>query len=288
MICKIYPKLNIFLKVIGYENGFHQLNSRFVRAYGNLYDEMEIRTHSCFVLLGDFGCAVEDNLIFKAKCALQEYLASLGKGADILETIKVEVQKSIPQGAGLGGGSANAGEFLRVINEMGELNLSDKELMGIAQGIGADVSFFASGEESANVSGKGEKIEAFMESSALYEIHTPKLFCDTTKVYQAYADFIHKCKAKYSTPTKEWFKLTSRELLGQSHSREVMNDLFLSAVSVYPVLQEIAQELGSEWYFSGSGSSFFCLKNMQGAGNLQSALDSKVTESSMRFGKIGG
>lgn len=263
MVFRIYPKLNIFLKIIGYQDGYHQINSRFVKAYGEIYDEMEIKAHSHFVLKGNFNCAMEDNLIFKAKCAMQKFLSTQEKKVQDLESLHIEVQKAIPQGAGLGGGSANAGVFLRAVNEFLALGLKEGELMQIAQSVGSDVSFFASGAASANVRGRGEDIESFVESPLNYDIYTPNIFCDTAKVYQRYASAIKSQGITYSTPTNEYFKLTSKELLDRGETKEVMNDLFVSATFIYPMLKDIARELGDKWYFSGSGSSFFKLKGIK-------------------------
>ena len=100
---KIYPKLNIFLKILGHKDGFHQIHSRFVLAKGELYDEMNITHYSCFTLQGDFDCEEKDNLIYKAKCVLQDFLDIQGQKTAVkaIECVKIEVQKSIPKGAGL-------------------------------------------------------------------------------------------------------------------------------------------------------------------------------------------
>lgn len=257
---KIYPKLNIFLKIVGYKGGYHQLQSRFVVAYGDIYDEMEISSHSHFVLKGNFDCDMQDNLIYKSKCVIKDFLRQNGKDTKGLESIKIEVQKYIPKGAGLGGGSADAGAFIRAINTFLNLGLEYNTLMDLAKDVGSDVSFFVSGADSANVCGKGEIVEHFAESPLEYEIHTQPLFCDTKLVFAHYADSIKRGRRTYSESKHEWFALTSDTLLGFSKTREYMNDLFESATSVYPSIKDISYELGDGWYFSGSGSSFFRLK----------------------------
>ncbi len=257
---KIYPKLNIFLKILGHKDGFHQIHSRFVLAKGELYDEMNITHYSCFTLQGDFDCEEKDNLIYKAKCVLQDFLDIQGQKTAVkaIECVKIEVQKSIPKGAGLGGGSGNAGAFLIGVNNFFGLGLSQKQLMAVGEKIGADVAFFVSGEESANVSGKGQYIQSLNEKPLQYSIYTPPhIFCDTTKVYKCYADSIKAHKRSYSTPANEWFAKTSLELLSNHFSKSTLNDLYESACEIYPHLRDIAQELGEGWYFSGSGSSFF-------------------------------
>lgn len=256
-IC-IYPKVNIFLKIVGFERGFHMLNSRFVLAVGALYDEMCLEKGAGFSIKGSFGCAMEDNLIYKAKCALQEYLRKQGRVQEALslESTHIEVQKNIPQGAGLGGGSANAGAFLRGVNELYDLRLTQDELLSVSCGVGADVSFFSCGFMSANVSGKGERVESRAEKAMRYEIYTPPLSCDTTRVYKAFAHAIEKGKRQYSPVANQWLDMSSRDILNLKRVEE-LNDLFESACECYPTLKDIAEELGEQWYFSGSGSSFF-------------------------------
>ena len=221
---RIYPKVNIFLKILGRDDaGYHQLSSRFVLAHGALYDEMRLENSTHFSLSGEFGCEMGDNLIFKAAQILSGHLESLGgmqrAKAKAVRSLKVEVAKHIPKGAGLGGGSANAGVFLRAVNEMLELGLEEGALAELGGRIGSDVAFFASGVSSANVSGRGECVEAFDEvlaegqkarkearkeagrgyeldseksldvpsRGAEIEIFTPEIFCDTGAVYREYA-----------------------------------------------------------------------------------------------------
>lgn len=243
---KIFPKINVFLNVLpSNSNAMHPIFSRFVLAKGDVYDEMEVRFGvSCFEILGNFDFPMQENLIFKAKEELKKAFPLL---ANELENIRVEVQKKIPQGSGLGGGSANAGAFLLCVAK--QFGISKEDLMKIAPKIGSDVSFFISEYPSANVSGVGEIIEEFFETNT-YEIFTPPFCCQTKAVYEAFDVF--------ATPLlkSDFLKLSSLDLL-KHHSIEELNDLYLPASKVYPELTGIAKELGDQWFFSGSGSSFF-------------------------------
>lgn len=243
---KIFPKLNVFLNVLPLNaNQMHPIFSRFVLAKGDLYDEMEVKFGcNCFKVLGDFDFPMQENLIFKAKEELKKAFPLLAKE---LETICVEVQKKIPQGSGLGGGSANAGAFLLCVAK--QFGISKQDLINIAPKIGSDVSFFISEYQSANVSGIGEIIEECFESHT-YEIFTPSFECQTKAVYEAFDVF--------ATPflKSDFLKLSSLDLL-KHHSIEELNDLYLPASKIYPKLIDIAKELGDKWFFSGSGSSFF-------------------------------
>lgn len=247
---RIFPKINIFLNVLfPNPDGMHPILSRVVLAKGDLYDEMEVSFgRDCFGISGDFAFGMEENLIFLAKEKLKEFFPFLTKD---LESIKVEVKKSIPQGAGLGGGSANAGAFLLCVGERFEIP-RDK-LAQVASSIGSDVSFFVHGYAGAHVSGVGEVVEEFIEENR-YEIFTPSFGCETRAVYQAFDRFS-------SSSLKRDFKdLSSIQLLTR-YSREELNDLYLPATRIYPSLVEIAEELGDQWFFSGSGSSFFRILN---------------------------
>lgn len=258
----------MFLKIVGKAKGFHQICSRFVLAYGKLYDEMRIQKSQSFKLLGDFGCELEENLIYKAKCALQRHFEKLGQDSqkNALECLMVEVQKNIPKGAGLGGGSANAGVFLRQVNELYGFGLNAQELCKIASEVGSDVAFFASGEISANVGGRGEQVHSFVDSGwdkQEVEIYTPHIFCDTSAVYARFSQDIESCKTTYSVMPNEWLGMDSKHLLTQDSmlTLEALNDLFTPALRLYPELDSVRRELGDGWYFSGSGSSFFRLKS---------------------------
>lgn len=255
---RIYPKLNIFLNILPpLENGMHPLLSRFVLAYGNLYDEMQITEgNERFEIEGGFSCVMQENLIFKAKEALK---ANFSEYATYLESLKVEVQKNIPQGAGLGGGSANAGAFLCEIAK--RLSIPKEALQEIAPKIGSDVSFFVNEFESANVMGVGEVVKEFEECNHYtYEIYTPKIFCHTGKVYQAFDELLKSQEIK-SVMKVDFLNLSSIELLSRFSALE-LNDLFTPAMRIYPKLQEVRDELGEGWFFSGSGSSFFRVKGV--------------------------
>lgn len=255
--------MNAFLKITGKVGGFHQISSRFVLAYGKLYDEMRIQKSENFKLAGDFDCALEYNLVYKAKVALQVYFENLGLHSQkrAVQSVSVEVQKNIPKGAGLGGGSANAGVFLHQVNRLYDLGLNNQELCSVASNVGADVAFFASGEMSANVSGKGELISSFAQGDCGWEkqeveIYTPRIFCDSKAVYGQFARHIKGGKA-YSLPPQEWLGQSTRSLLygfqEMAEGCEMLNDLYSPACDLYLELEGVRRELGNGWYLSGNG-----------------------------------
>ena len=249
---KSYAKINIFLKITGKMlvdgTQYHALASRFMLVE-NLFDCMEISLGAKeFQLLGNFDCENEQNTIYKAYKALLPFVNSEKK--EILSHLKVEVEKKIPSGAGLGGGSSNAGVFLRFINTNFELNLSTQTLNKIASFVGSDVPFFASGEKIANVSGRGEIIESYKEAPFSVEIFYPQVHCDTKEVYQNYA------KKFYKPSNKSWLNYTNTEILQNSPLQN--NDLLQSVLDLYPNLKEYANQ---GYFLSGSGSCFWQAKD---------------------------
>lgn len=258
MIFDVFPKLNIFLKILGFKGSYHQIFSRFVLAKGEIKDIIEIKSADHFSLRGDFGCPKEDNLIYLSVVALENFLKAQGKQFSMLKTLSIEVQKGIPKGAGLGGGSADAGMCLREINKFFDLGLDGDALRLVGSKIGADVAFFTSGFTSANVSGVGEILEKFDESDYDFEIFTPDIFCDTAIVYNQYDKMLQEGILSLNS-CFEGSNKCSDEFLS-FYERSSLNDLFYPAIRAYPALGDIHKELGKEWFFSGSGSSFFRLK----------------------------
>ena len=171
---KAYAKINVFLKVVGTRGGYHEIASRFVLRR-ELFDEISFERASGFALECG-GAQIADNIILKAKAALEQ--AGFARElAEFFGLHKIVLKKHIPIGAGLGGGSSDAAAFLRLANEELSLKISRERLTKIAQNIGADVAFFVSGLEAANVRGIGEIIEPFEDLLPAIEILTPAIFC---------------------------------------------------------------------------------------------------------------
>ena len=251
-----YPKVNIFLKITGYKDGYHTILSRFVRVK-SIYDEISFCKQKCesFTIDGVDEVATKDNTITKAFYALNDATGNL----DILDYFynhKVVVKKNIPTQAGLGGGSSNAGIFLKMVNEVCNLGLSLDELARIGSKVGADVPFFVYDFDSANVSGFGEIVEEFVEDVPELEIFTPPVACDTKSVYQKYrADNLGK--TINVEDFEDWNRMSSKTLLSQISDPATLNDLLPPALELYPELKRYFKD-GD--YFSGSGSSLFRLK----------------------------
>lgn len=249
---KSYAKVNIFLKIANKRDNYHELVSRFVRVH-NLYDEMTfIKTNkNSFDIIGDFGCKLESNTIYKAYILLKKYK----EVEDFFKIYSVKVKKNIPEFAGLGGGSSNAATFLIMVNEYCKLNLSKDELCKIAVQIGADVPFFVYEYDSANVTGIGEIVEMFDEEILNIETITPKIECDTALIFKVFREKFYKQITKEEA--KRLLLMNSKDILNEFNISKA-NDLYEPAITTKPELKAYAKKY---WYFSGSGSSFFKLKD---------------------------
>ncbi len=249
---KSYAKVNIFLKISDKREKYHELVSRFVRVH-SLFDTISFvkSSRKAFDIIGSFGCNMETNTVYKAYKLLEKYDGV----KDFFENYSVKIEKNIPEFAGLGGGSSNAATFLIMANRYCELNLSKDELCKIAVNIGADVPFFVYEYDSANVTGIGEIVEKFDEEILNIDTITPNIKCNTGEIFKVFREKFYKQISKEEAD--KLLKMKSVEVLNNLNIKEA-NDLYEPAISVYPKLEEYTQ---NNWYFSGSGSSFFKVNN---------------------------
>mgnify|MGYP002640097743 CR=1 FL=1 len=258
-IYKAYAKVNIFLKITGTRDNYHEIISRFMKV-NSLYDELSFVSKEDvdakaneFKIIGDFSCATEQNTIYKAYFALKNKTHSQAL-EKLMQTHAIKVTKNIPAFAGLGGGSSDAATYLKMCNEVLDLGLSLNELATIGLEVGADVPFFIYGYDSANVSGIGEVVEEFKEESLDIQTYTPKVEISTPKVYMIYRDDFYNPIDGFEVQRLKETK--SIEVLNTMSPTEA-NDLFEPALQAY---RELKQHYKSGYHFSGSGSSFFRVK----------------------------
>ena len=148
-------KINLFLRILGREDsGYHQLETLFQRI--SLADTVVVRTEVRGRSLDCRGASlgpVESNLAWRAAVAFSE-------AAGWPDAFAIELDKAIPVGGGLGGGSADAGAVLRALNAMAPARLADEALFGVARSLGADVPFLAANSPTAIGLVRGDVIVA--------------------------------------------------------------------------------------------------------------------------------
>ncbi len=245
MTIKAHAKINTFLKITGHQNGYHTLLSRFIKV-PHLYDTISFVPQACqsFTIEGCGDVPVESNTIYKSFKAMKIE-------TDFFDHHKIVVEKRIPSGAGLGGGSSDAGAFIRLFNQVCNLGIETPTLAKMGSTVGADIPFFVYDYDSANVSGFGEIVEPFEEANFEIELFTPDIHCDTPLVYKTFKKYLFD-EIK-PTVFQNWDRLTTPEVLSNVDAVEA-NDLYKASLIAYPELKDVAPE---GWYFSGSGSTFF-------------------------------
>lgn len=151
-------KVNLRLRILAREtSGYHQLETIFLRL--DLADVVRVRRARGYALdvAGDLSAAAlgpaEKNLAWRAAHAYSEAARSTDGWA-------IELEKHIPVGGGLGGGSADAGAVLRALDAMSTKPLGEARLLAIAATLGADVPFLTSTRACALGWGRGERLLA--------------------------------------------------------------------------------------------------------------------------------
>ena len=246
---KSYAKINSFLKIVGTRGNYHEIVSRFVLRR-EIYDEIFFEKAGGFALECD-NENIENNIVLKAKFELEK--AGFKNELDeFFASHKIVIKKQIPLGAGLGGGSSNAATFLKMANEELNLKLTRENLMKIGANIGADVAFFASDFNAANVGGIGEIISEFNDEVPEVKILTPGVFCSTPAVYGEFrANFMDSIDVNLAAKMRE---MTTVQLLERYENRK-LNDLFAPCFKIYPQMDKFR-----DFFLSGSGASVFFLK----------------------------
>ncbi len=160
--CHSPAKLNLFLHITGKRlDGYHNLQSVFCRLqFGDtLHFRLNADSTDLISLTGadHLTASLDDNLIIKAVHALHAY-ATTHRPEISLTPVAIKLVKRIPTGAGLGGGSSNAGTTLLALNTLWGLHFDTQTLIHIAVKLGADVPFFVLNHPSAIAEGIGEKL----------------------------------------------------------------------------------------------------------------------------------
>lgn len=179
---KAYPapaKLNLFLHVVGRRaDGYHLLQSvfRFVDYGDNLY--FAVRDDGAIGRTNTLpGLAPERDLCVRAARLLQQTSGSrLG--------VDITLEKRLPMGGGLGGGSSDAATTLLALNRLWNLDLSRAELQALGLKLGADVPVFVFGE-SAFAEGVGEILRPLALPPAWYVVLVPAVSVPTAEVFSA-------------------------------------------------------------------------------------------------------
>ena len=169
-------KLNLFLHITGRrDNGYHELQSVFQLI--DLYDWMEfLPTNDEQISIAGFNDVdLKQNLIYKATQILKPF-------AQTATGLSIKIEKNIPMGAGLGGGSSNAATTLIVVNQLWQCGLNIAELAELGVKLGADVPIFVHGKN-AWAEGIGEHLTFIDLDQKRYIVLKPDCFISTQLLF---------------------------------------------------------------------------------------------------------
>ena len=173
-----YPapgKLNLFLHILGRRtDGYHELQTVFRLIDRSDRIGIAPRSDGRLRFEGPFG---EENLCVLAARLLQRETKT-GQGADL------RLEKQLPIGGGLGGGSSDAATVLLVLNKVWDLGLTRDALQDLSLELGADVPFFVFGHNAVG-EGIGERLRALELPAAWYLVLTPQVTVSTKEMFDS-------------------------------------------------------------------------------------------------------
>lgn len=248
-------KINLFLAVSGRRpDGYHEIVSLMCPVA--LYDHIRIVFGGKGVRVTCSHPEVPSDRTNLAGRAAEAYLKALEPhGRPPWTGIHIYIDKTIPVGAGLGGGSSNAAAVLTALNRSTGAILSIEELMAVGLTLGADVPFFIRGGP-AIARGVGERLERYSGLPPLWAVIVyPGFSISTATVYGQLKMTLTKCEKKLRKVLlkKEHFSLRTH----------LCNDLETVSINAYPVIGTVKDALlasGAEGAaMSGSGSAVFGL-----------------------------
>ena len=239
-----YPapaKLNLFLHVVGRRaDGYHLLQSVFTLIDRADRLRFRVRSDGLVARVNDVaGVPAEEDLTVRAALLLRE-ASGTPLGADI------EIEKHIPLGAGLGGGSSDAATTLIVLDRLWGTGFGPEALAELASGLGADVPFFLHGG-AAWAEGTGDELRAIELPPRWYVVLTPPVQVPTREVFAA------------PELTRDTEPLKMEDFSGRGGGVRFRNDLESVVTRRYPVVGSHLEWLAARGQarMTGSGACVF-------------------------------
>lgn len=254
-------KINRFLHICGRRSdGYHNLQTvfQFVDFFDTLY--FEARNDEKIVLTTRFeNINPDDNLIVKAAKKLQA----------ICHTpcgVTITIDKQLPMGAGIGGGSSNAATTLVALNQLWQLNLNQDRLKEIGLTLGADVPIFIYGK-SAWAEGVGEQLSPLELNEPWYLLVFPSCHVSTQKIFSQ------------EQLTRDTEIKTIATFLEQGNQEQFKNDCENLVRSLYPEVDEAFITLSQlvKAQMTGTGACIYAsFENEQKARQVAQQLPSGI------------
>jgi 4-diphosphocytidyl-2-C-methyl-D-erythritol kinase len=234
-------KLNLFLHITGRRaDGYHELQTVFqLLDHGDLMELSSTEGRAITLDCPGLALPAEENLAWRAAKLLQEHT-----GTDCGAHIRID--KRLPAGGGLGGGSSNAATTLLALNRLWSLNLELDELAKLGLQLGADVPVFVLGH-SAWAEGIGDKLQALELPTHYYMVVAPACQVPTAEV------FSHRQLTRNTSPIK---MAAFFELGGRNDCESVVRQLYPEVDKALNWLEKFSQA-----QLTGTGACVFARFN---------------------------
>lgn len=247
-----YCKINLGLEVLGRRpDGYHDLNTIFYRL-DEPFDRFEVDFSDTYSLRVEGGSVSSDdsNLVTRAIRACAEAMGRPMPG------LSIRLQKRVPVGAGLGGGSANAATAIKIYSEL-VASIPSETQFSIAGSLGADVPFFLLESRMALAGGVGDILTPieFVLSNPIVLVKPLQISINTAEAYRRLDAIGERSNATelvevLRQPIAEW-------------KYGLRNDFEPIALSIAPQLETLRDDLERSGALfvrmSGSGSAFFAI-----------------------------
>lgn len=295
MTVAAYAKVNFTLEVLGVRpDGYHDLRSvvvpisladkvtlepadevtlnlrslKSLRSLGSVGSEETLRVLTTLTTLNTLNTLTtlttlnslktlntlkaEDNLAVRA-ARLMQRVSGRNEG------VEITLEKRIPVGGGLGGGSADAAAVLNGLNEMWGLGIPKPELAGLGAEIGSDVPALVLGGP-VLMEGRGEQVSPFTFHPSSFTLHlvlaNPGVFCSTAEIFKAFADPLpNRPEILYN------MRLAMQAGDDAAVARALQNDLEATATRLHPEIGAARRRLEEAGCLgvsmSGSGATVF-------------------------------
>jgi 4-diphosphocytidyl-2-C-methyl-D-erythritol kinase len=261
-------KLNLHLRVLDRrQDGFHNLESVFLALdFGDTLHfepldgknalEIDMEWDSRLAGKTDFAIPIEKNIIFKALSLFREKTG-------FSDGLKIKVEKRIPSGGGLGGGSSDAAAVLLALNKLSGGPLSRAALLETAAVLGSDVPFFVYETPAAMITGRGECIEPLEAPRLFFVLVNPGFPSDTAAAFRLLDEYRERRKGEFTAEFRGVAQSFTEEDVLCDPAKWLFRNDFLPVFkkpekSVYEEIISQLRKLGADFAgLSGAGSTCF-------------------------------
>ncbi|MBI9097754.1 MAG: 4-(cytidine 5'-diphospho)-2-C-methyl-D-erythritol kinase [Spirochaetaceae bacterium] len=251
-------KINLHLDIFNRrEDGFHELFSIFQMI--SLCDKIRISekgvSGGCEIN-GPFDFPVEENIMYKA-------VSLFRKETGYTKGVGIHIEKNIPQGGGLGGGSGNAASVLKALQVLSGVTLGKSTALHIAEQLGSDVPFFLSSPAEI-VTGRGENLKS-VRARTDYQIILiiPDFSINTAQAFKSLSEYRRGHRAE--------FPLTKEQVIEMYEKKPVSQwNFYNSFLNCLKKEHNVLEHIVNLFYYSGADFA-----GMSGSGSVMYGIFSK-------------